>query len=217
MSETYQFRSYTKAELKADAVVHYAGVPLGWLAAILLLARAAPQGGWVLASVVIYGIGLVGMLSASAAYQLWAPSLTKERLRRIDKAMIFVMIAGTYTPISATALRGHFGGMLCLVLWGVAAIGVFLTLRYPRRFEPILFCVYLGMGWMMVLILRDCIMLLPPMVLWLLVAGGLIYTAGAAVRATRMKFHNPVWHGMILLAAGLQYAAIALQLTGRVI
>lgn len=212
MSQTYKFRSYTRVEFLTDAVVHVLGTPLGIAAAIWLVQRSIAFDGFNIFVNTIYALGLVGMLAASAAYQLTPPSLAKERLRRADRAMIFIMIAGTYTPIATTVLARHSGITLCTILWIIAAGGVFLTLRYPRRFERVIFTVYLAMGWMMVLILRDCYVLLSTLVFTLLVAGGLIYTLGAAIRATRMKFHNPIWHSLILLAAGLQYAAISLQL-----
>jgi hemolysin III len=204
---------YSAAERAADAAVHAIGVPLGLVSGGVLLARAVPYGPRVTAVIAIYALGLIGMLGASAAYQLARPGVPKERLRRLDRAMIFVMIAGTYTPISTIVLYGRFGLDLCLLLWGLAAIGIFLTLRYPRRFERQTLVLYLAMGWMLVVLMRECFTLLPATVLALIVAGGLAYTIGAVIKGLRGKFHNPIWHALILLAAGLQYVAISLQLT----
>jgi hemolysin III len=213
-----QFPDYSQAERRADAVVHCIGVPLGVVAAIWLVARVAALGQPVmLAGVVIYGLGIVGMLGASAAYQMTRPGLLKERLRRVDRAMIFVMIAGTYTPISATVLFGRHGLWLCGLLWGLAGIGIFLTLKFPRRFERAILGLYLAMGWMLVVLIRDCMAVLPVSFIALILAGGVAYTVGAVIQAQpKIKFHNPIWHTLILLAASLQYAAISLQLTGAV-
>jgi len=216
MASAFTFPSYTRAERIADAVVHCIGVPLGLVAAVILLFRVAPHGALALEVTAVYAAGLAGMLGSSAAYQLSPAGLVKERLRRLDRAMIFVMIAGTYTPISVTVLYGRFGDQLCLLLWVLAAIGIFLTLRYPRRFERAMMGLYLAMGWMLLVLIRYCFSLLAPGVLALILAGGVAYTVGAAVQGTRLKFHNPVWHGLILLAAALQYAAISLQLTGGI-
>jgi len=213
---SFHFPSYSRAERIADAVVHFIGVPLGVVSAIWLVYRAFGHGAPLTIAVGIYAAGLVGMLGASAAYQLCPVSLVKERLRRLDRAMIFVMIAGTYTPISSTTLYGRFGLGLCAILWGLAAVGIFFTLRYPRRFELAMMALYLAMGWMLVILIKDCFSLLWPGVLALLLAGGLAYTIGAVIQGTRLKFHNPVWHSLILLAAALQYAAISLQLTGGI-
>ena len=131
--------------------------------------------------------------------------------------MIFVMIAGTYTPISVMVLFRGFGVQLCLLLWALAAVGIFMTLRYPRRFERAMLGLYLGMGWMLLVLIHYAFTLLAPNVLALLIGGGVAYTVGAVIQTTRLKFHNPVWHTLILVAAALQYAAISLQLTGAVI
>jgi len=216
MTVAFNFPSYTRAERIADAVVHCIGVPLGLVAAVVLLCRVAPLGPGALAVTAVYAAGLAGMLCASAAYQLSMPGVLKERLRRLDRAMIFVMIAGTYTPISVTVLYGRFGVQLCLLLWALAGLGIYLTLRFPRRFERAMMGLYLAMGWMLLVLIRYCFSLLGPGVLALIVAGGVAYTVGAVVQSTRLKFNNPVWHGLILLAASLQYAAISLQLTGAV-
>jgi hemolysin III len=203
----FTFPNYTAAERAADRVIHIIGVPLCITAAILLLYRTASFGSApVVASVAIYAFGLAGMVTASAAYQLSAPGLAKERLRRVDRAMIFVMIAG------------EGGAWLCAILWGLAAIGIFLSLFFPRRFERALMAVYLIMGWMLLALIRDCFAVLSAPIVALLVAGGIVYTVGAVVQAqTRLKYHNPIWHGLILCAASLHYAAISLKLTGGVI
>lgn len=216
MNIEFLFPSYSKAERAADAVVHVIGVPLGLIAAVLLVHRALPHGAVDSFVVAIYAAGLVGMLGASAAYQLSPPGLLKERLRRLDRAMIFVMIAGTYTPISTTVLYGRFGLALCAVLWCLAGIGIFLTLRYPRKFERATMALYMAMGWMLLVLIRYCFSLLVPDVLALIVAGGVAYTIGAVIQGSRLKFHNPLWHVLVLVAASLQYAAISLQLTGGV-
>ncbi len=215
LSVRFTFPDYSRAERIADAIVHCLGVPLGLAAAALLMARSLGQPD--LFVVAVYAAGLAGMLIASALYQLCPKGMLKERLRRFDRAMIFVMIAGTYTPISVMVLYRGFGVQLCLVLWAMAAIGIFMTLRYPRRFERAMLALYLCMGWMLLVLIRYAFMLLAPGVLALLIGGGVAYTIGAVVQGTRMKFHNPVWHTLILVAVALQYAAIALQLTGAVL
>jgi len=212
------FPDYTNAERAADRVIHCIGVPLGVAAGLLLLARAALHGGAVLvASIAIYVFGLIGMLGSSAAYQLSAPGRRKEKLRRLDRAMIFVMIAGTYTPLSANVLYGRGGVWLCAVLWALAALGIFITLRFPRRFEGAMLALYLAMGWMVLLLIRDCFALLSAPVMVLIFTGGAAYTVGAVIQSfPKIKFHNPIWHGLILVAASCQYAAIGLQVLGAV-
>ena len=218
MSIALIFPNYSRAERAADAVIHIIGVPLGLIAAALLLRRAVVGGDpFHIILLAIYVFGLVGMLTASATYQLAPHGLVKERLRRVDRAMIFVMIAGTYTPISATILYASGGIWLCALLWAMAAAGIFLTLRHPRRFERLTFALYLAMGWMLIILIHACYVVLPSAIFALIVGGGLLYTIGALVQALPwLKFNNPIWHALVLAAACLHYAAISLQLTGGI-
>jgi hemolysin III len=211
------FPSYTAAERAADRVIHCIGVPLSIIAAAVLLYRSIGMTISVTVPIAVYLFGLVGMVGASAAYQLAAPGIAKERLRRLDRAMIFVMIAGTYTPFSINAFRGEGGIWLCVLLWTLAAIGVFFSTAYPRRFERVLLGVYLIMGWMLLAMLRACYTALPHAIFALIVAGGIVYTVGVVIQSQpRIKFHNPIWHALILCAASLHYAAISLKLTGGI-
>jgi hemolysin III len=213
------FPDYTPAERAADRAIHLFGVPISLAAAAVLLYRTAGLGSPALiASVIVYTVGLAGMVCSSAAYQLATPGLRKERLRRLDRAMIFVMIAGTYTPFSVNVLRAEGGVWLCVVLWALAAIGIFVTLAYPRRFERLILALYLSMGWMLLALIRDCFSVFSTTVATLIIAGGLAYTIGAVIQAQpKLKFHNPIWHALILIAASLHYAAISLELTGSVL
>jgi hemolysin III len=216
LTELHAFPSYSAAERAADAAIHAVGVPLGLIAAIALVERATAFGGLTTAAIALYAAGIIGMLGASAAYQLCPDGRLKEHLRRLDRAMIFVMIAGTYTPISLVALYGRHGLVLCLLLWSLAALGIFVTLRYPWRFERALLGLYLAMGWMLLVLLQECMVTLHGEVLALIVGGGVVYTAGVMLQTFPVKFHNPVWHLLVLVAGSMHYVAISLQLTGGI-
>jgi hemolysin III len=114
-------------------------------------------------------------------------------LRQVDRAMIFVMIAGTYTPFTLRAFSGHDGLLPCLPIWSMAAIGVAVTLAFPRRFKRLLIALYLIMGWTVLTMGRSFVAHLSISVLYLLLAGG------AAV----------VWHVLVLLGASLHWVAVA--------
>jgi hemolysin III len=205
------FPDYTKAERWVDAVIHIVGLVAAPLAVVWLFAQAGPEitaGRIVTGS--IYSFGLVGMLTASALYNLTRAGPLKAAFRRLDHAMIFVMIAGTYTPLSLTALRPGLGIPLCVVVWGLAAIGITLKLTRPYRHERLSLVLYLGMGWLLTPLLPPLIRALPAGVLALILAGALVYSAGSFIHTRdRWPFHNAVWHAMVILAAGLHLAAIA--------
>ncbi len=208
------FPDYTKAERVVDLAVHLIGVPTGVVASVWLVSQALLRGGFAFhISIIIYATGLIGMLAASAAYQLCPHGLFKDRLRRLDRTMIFVMIAGTYTPISVDILAGQGGVILCGIQWLLAVVGIFVTLKFPRRFERIMLVLYMVMGWMLLVLIHYCFALLRTDVLILIFAGGIAYTLGAALHThSRLKFHNPIWHFLILIAASCQYLAIYFQL-----
>ena len=193
--------------------MHLFGLPAGIAAAAwLILTVGLPASPKVCATLLVYGAGLVGMLSASAVYHLTRPGPAKERLRRLDHAMIFVMIAGTYTPFALNVLPDRQGMVLCAVAWAIAAVGIALKLLYPRRLERLSLVLYLGMGWMVLSVLPSLIARMTHDVLVLLVLGGVAYSVGSVIHAMRrMRFQNAIWHLLVLLGAGLHLAALRLQ------
>ena len=208
------FPSYTAREAAVDRVVHLVGVPAGVAAAAWLLWAVSAHGtGRQVLAAALYGLGLVGMLGASAAYNLARPGPTKALLRRLDYAMIFVMIAGSYTPFALGALPPRLGWPLFGAAWGVAALGVGLKLRFGNRHDRAFVALYLLHGWMILPVLPSVVAAVAPGALVLLVAGGVVYTAGVVVYTQdHRRFHNAAWHVLVLLAAGLHLGAISLVL-----
>ncbi|MCG5243022.1 hemolysin III family protein [Azospirillum doebereinerae] len=209
MPDTRDFPHYSVGEQRADALVHALGVAAGfagfaWMLGTALLSDAVPaRTAWALAA---YGLGLVGMLTASAAYNLVRPGPRKALLRRLDHAMIFVMIAGTYTPFT---LAGGQGVALGSAVWGGAVFGAALKLRWPGRFERLGLALYLGLGWAIVTAAEPLRATLPTPSLWLLVTGGVLYTVGVVFHLMeRLPYHNALWHLLVLAAAGCHFAAI---------
>jgi hemolysin III len=207
---TQVFPTYTAPERLADRVIHIVGLaaaPVGIAWLLLRLGGASPLQ---VAAVVIYSAGLIGMLSASAGYNLVPASRLKVWLRRIDQSMIYVMIAGSYTPFALIGLGPHTGGPLCILIWILAALGIVLNLSFGHRFQAAGLVLYMAMGWLVIFYIRALIAAVPAAVLVLLVSGGVIYSIGMAIHATaRLKFHNPIWHAMVAVAAALHLVAIA--------
>jgi hemolysin III len=104
--------------------------------------------------------------------------------------------------------------ILCLV-WSAAALGVGLKMFFPRRFEKVSVVLYLAMGWLIVTAIRPLAASVAAIDFWLLIAGGIIYSAGVAFYLIeRIPFHKAIWHGFVLAAAVLHFAAIAMEFTG---
>jgi hemolysin III len=134
----------------------------------------------------IFGASLVSMYCASAFYHsLKVSPRAVAHLRRIDHMMIYILIAGSYTPICLVMLRGRLGIGLLIAVWSLAALGVFQTVVWMHAPQWLATALYIGMGWIAVFLIKPLLAAAPPgFFLWLL-AGGIIYTLGAVVHATK--------------------------------
>jgi hemolysin III len=197
---------YTRNEIRADALVHGAGILAALAGSIMLLVHAGVT--WVLAA---YLFGLLVMLACSAAYNLTPPSQLKWILRRFDHSAIFLLIAGTYTPLLPFLPDAAQGWTLGLITWLGAAFGIAMKFLFPGRFDRLAILVYLALGWVVVTAAGAFMQVLPPQVLSLIVAGGILYTAGVIFYIWEtLKFHNAVWHGFVVAAAACHFTAIAM-------
>jgi hemolysin III len=170
--------------------------------------------------IVVYAICLVAMLGCSAAYHLAEPSPRRELLRRVDQAMIFLMIAGTYTPFTIDRLDGDWSTLFTIGIWSLALMGAAAKLAYPRRLEGFTVALYLALGWIGLVEVRPIFAALDMPTLFLLGAGGLLYTVGTVFHLwERLPFQNAIWHGFVVSAACCHYAAVlhgvALASNGR--
>jgi hemolysin III len=203
--------TYTPAERWLDGAVHVIGVTLAIIAVAVLLTRAIVTGQAVTISAVsVYSLGMLATFGMSAAYNItWAPHW-KTRLRRLDHAAIYLMIAGTYTPLALVNLSGWVGTALLLAVWPMALVGVTLKLACPHRFERLSLVLYLGLGWVGVLAAGALVAALPVESLVLLLIGGVLYSAGVGFHlAKRLRFHNAIWHTFVLAAAVCHYVAVS--------
>ncbi len=208
MSASVSGRLYGRAEHAVDAVIHILGVLFAVNGGLWLLFHVTGLG--VVASVSVYCAGLFAMLTASALYNLWPHGNTREWLRRFDHAAIFIMIAATYTPFAVNRLQAPAGGVILVLIWFGATVGVIFKMVFPRRFEFASISLYLGLGWLVVTVIKPLSMALARSDFRLLVAGGIVYSAGVVFYLLeRLPYHKAIWHGFVLVAVILHFAAIA--------
>jgi len=202
--------NYDRAEIIADGIIHAIGIALGVSGAVILLAIAFSAARSIEAgSVVIYVIGLLSMLGVSAAYNLWPVSPRKWLLRRLDHSAIYLLIAATYTPFLLQMKSGPVPVALLIVVWLTVAIGIALKLRWPGRFDRLSIVLYLVLGWSGLLAYAPVAEALRPLTLWLIAIGGALYSIGVVFHVwQRLRFHTAIWHGFVLSAAGVHYAAV---------
>jgi hemolysin III len=201
---------YDRFELIADAVVHAIGWCLGLAGALALLIVATnsvyPTE---IASAIIYVVGLLSMLSLSAAYNVLPVSHAKSVLRRLDHSAIYVMIAGTYTAVIAQMKSDVASLGLLAGVWLTAAVGVALKLLFPGRFDRLAVVLYLLLGWSGVVVYQPVAAALPNLSVSLLAIGGALYSIGVIFhRWQSLRFQNAIWHTFVLVAACCHYWAI---------
>ena len=200
-----------RAEYAADAAVHAFGIAAAVAGCVVLgIAAPAPDGLRLPVALGLYATGLFAMLVCSLLYNLAAEGgRRKAMLRRLDHAAIFVMIAGTYSPIALLAIRGAWGWSIFATVWAGALGGVVLKLFAPRRFDRVAIFAYLALGWAGLAALEPLLTALAPLDLGLIVAGGLLYSLGIILHlADRLPFHTPLWHGCVVAAAACHYVVV---------
>ncbi len=200
---------YDGAETVADAVVHGLGIVLALAGTAALLAAGfgskAP-----LPSRAVYCASLLISFTASALYNLWPVSPLKWRLRRIDHAMIFGLIAGTYTPFLAS-IGTTETTVLLGAIWAVSLLGIALKLVAVGRREWISTILYIALGWSGILAGKTLLGQLSTPSLVLIGIGGLLYSFGTLFHHWRaLRFQNVIWHTFVLAAAACHFVAVTL-------
>ena len=197
-------------------VAFFVSVPAG--VALVLLAESGPAR----AAAALYALSLTVAFGSSAAYHRvgWSPGALR-RMKRLDHSMIFVLIAGSYTPLSVLVLDGAWSIVMLSVVWAGAAAGIALKLTRIDGLHVTTGILYMGLGWLALVALPQLVrgMTLPQIAL--MVLGGALYTAGAIVFATKRPDPRPatfgfheVWHAFMVAAAACHFAMIALLLRG---
>ncbi len=201
---------YSVGEEIANSITH--GV--GWLLSVagfgILMTFAALSGGALrVASCAIFGTTMVLLYAASTLYHALPYERAKRVFRVLDHSAIFLLIAGTYTPLSLVALGGGWGWTLFGSVWLLAAVGVLLNTLAHGRWRWLSISLYLAMGWLVVVAIQPLVAALDGRELALVVAGGLLYTGGLAFYAwKRLPYGHAVWHLFVLAGSVLHYLAV---------
>lgn len=201
----------------ASGFSHLAGAVLSVAALISLLWVAiSNRDVWQIVSFSIFGASMILLYSASATYHLVNASENVVRiLQKIDHSMIFVLIAGTYTPICLTLLRGALGYRLLALIWSCAAAGIAMKMFFFNIPRLLYTGIYLIMGWIAVFVIVPLYRAGGPLPLLWLLAGGLMYTAGGVIYALKkpdifpgwLGFHE-IFHIFVILGSAAHYVMI---------
>ena len=212
--EKIRIPKYNLAEEIINSVSHGIGVVFGVVALVLTIMFAKRNGNTVgEISAVIYGVSMIVMYLVSCLYHALSPKLKAKKVFRVlDHCDIYVYIAGCYTPFCLSLIGGHVGLAIFIVVWICAFLGVLLNALDIEKFNIISTALYLIMGWVIIFSYKSLKAAIEPMGLYLLVAGGVVYTLGAilyGIGAKKQYFHS-VFHFFVLAGSILQFFSILL-------
>lgn len=210
---------FANAQDPVSCGTHAIGAAAAFAGGVLFFLRALRTGATVpaLAAAMCFAVSMLALYSASAVYHYYPGDVTsggvKRRLRKMDHSMIYVLIAGSYTPFSVVLLPQPLGTRFCLTLWGVAIAGVLLKLLWINAPRILSTSVYLIMGWAIVFVAKDFAAIGQPC-LTLVALGGICYSVGAVFYAVKKPNISAEWtfhelfHLLILAGSLFHYLAV---------
>lgn len=200
--------TYSKKEEFWNAMTHGIGALLTIPATYLLVEKAIEnESNVALVSYIIFGISMFLLYLASTLYH--SVPTHKNLLKKLDHSSIFLLIAGTYTPVALIAIGGQAGWTLVGIEWGLAVIGIVLKQFFVHRFKRISLLVYIGMGWLVVFVFQPVLEYLTINGVFLLVAGGLSYTVGTYFyKNSKIPYNHAIWHFFVMGGSVFMFLAI---------
>ena len=198
-------------EEKLNAWSHGLGVGLGIAALVLMLLGVDQTNPFGLFSVIVYGLSIILLFFASTCYHAITSSKRKHYFRVADHIGIYLLIAGTYTPVLLIAIPNGLGWILFWVVWGIAVFGLVLKLFFTGRFEHFSTFLYLAMGWLAIIPYSELTTALDAKALALLIGGGVAYTVGVLFYAIeKIPYNHFIWHLFVLGGASCHFFMVYL-------
>jgi hemolysin III len=203
-------RELTQGEEITNAILHGVGLGLAIAALVVLVAFASMSGDiWHIVSFSIYGATLVILYLSSTLYHSFPKGKVKKIFKVFDHASIYLLIAGTYTPITLVTLRGKLGWTIFSVVWIIAVSGIIGKIFFIEKFKIISTLLYIAMGWLIVIAIKPLFLSLGRLSFIFLVVGGVLYTVGTIFYAWRsMKHHHAIWHLFVLAGSVCHFFTI---------
>lgn len=204
------YRQLSTEEEIINSITHGIGALLSIVALVVLIIVAGKYGDiWHLVSFSIYGSTLILLYLSSTLYHSFSNPKIKNLFARFDHISIFLLIAGTYTPILLTSIRGIWGWTLFGIIWGMALTGAIIRSIYLHKFRKLMVAIYMVMGWMAVVAGKQIYLSLPSISLTFLVLGGVAYSIGVIFYMWRnLPYGHGIWHLFVLAGSILHFFAI---------
>jgi hemolysin III len=194
----------------ANSITHGIGLCLSILGLVILLTYFNQnEDPWKLISFSIYGICLIILYLSSTIYHALTHHKTKAIFKQIDHSAIYLLIAGTYTPVTLISLRESWAIYLLPIIWIMAITGIYLKIFYKNKYENLSLILYLTMGWLAVIAVKPLFYSLPiESFIWIFI-GGLSYTSGVIFyKWIKLPYHHTIWHVFVLLGSISHFISI---------
>ena len=200
MNRRKSISKQTLLEEIANSITHGLGVCLSIIGTIFLLIHTTENGDpWRIIGFIIYGASLTILYLCSTIYHSLKHSRAKAIFRRLDHSAIYLLIAGTYTPVILISLRTTWVIYLLPVVWAMAIIGVYIKIFYIHRYERLTLAYYIIMGWMALIAAKPLFNSIPIESFVWIILGGVAYTTGVIFYTwNRLPFNHTIWHGFVL-------------------
>lgn len=209
-SQNAQIHRYSPVEEIVNSITHGIGAGLSVVGLVVLVVCAALYGdAWHIVSFSIFGGTLIVLYASSTLYHSFSNPTAKTVLKKIDHSAIFFLIAGTYTPFVLVSLRGAWGWSLFGIVWTLVLIGTTIKFVSIFRFQRLFVAIYVLMGWLGLVAIREIVISVPFPSIILLVMGGLAYTTGVLFYSCRkLPFNHGIWHIFVLFGSAFHYFSV---------
>ncbi|MCH8873380.1 hemolysin III family protein [candidate division KSB1 bacterium] len=210
MKDIEEIKYYSPIEEKINIISHAIGFILSIVALVLLVTHANLHGDvWHIVSFSIFGASLIILYAASTFYHNAKKPELRNRLKIIDHAAIYVLIAGSYTPFTLVTLNGTIGWVIFGTSWGLALTGIILKLFFTGKYNLISTLMYVFLGWVIIFAIKPLINNLPLEGLFWLFAGGMAYTIGAILYSIKkIKFNHAIFHVFVLMGSFSHFVSV---------
>jgi len=214
-TQTHSHKIQTLGEEIANSITHGIGAGLSIAALVILVVLASRRGdAWRMASFSIYGTTLFLLYLSSTLYHGFLDSKIKNIFRILDHSAIYLLIAGTYTPITLTLMRGAWGWTLFGLAWAIAIGGIIVTALLLDKLKVLLVSSYVVMGLLVFIAIKPMIQMLPRgMIIWLFIGGGCYILGIIFYLWKRLPYHHTIWHLFVLAGSISHFLGILFYLT----
>jgi hemolysin III len=192
--------NFTKGEEITNAILHGIGLGLAVAALVILIVFASIKGDVrYVVSYTIYGSTLVLLYLASTLYHSLPEGRGKDVFEILDHSAVYLLIAGSCTPLAFVAIRGALGWTIFGIIWGLSAVGIVFKVFWVKKFVVLSTILYIAMGWLIVIAIKPLMKFMSTTSLVFLIVGGVLYTLGTNFYIWRgMKYHHAIWHIFVL-------------------